>query len=93
MSAASRLEASSAARRVARPQLQSLQARRRLPGWGRHSGASFDAGLSVGWLGDGEGERTLDDGTRHVGFGEEGVFVDELVVGIFVFFFFFVVAG
>ena len=32
-------------------------------------------------------KRTLDDGTRHVGFGEEGVFVDELVVGIFFFFF------
>ena len=39
-SARARVAASSAARRVARPQVQSLQARRRLPGLGLHSGAA-----------------------------------------------------
>jgi len=38
-SAVARLAASSASRRAARPQVQSLQARRRLPVFGRHSGA------------------------------------------------------
>lgn len=37
--AVARLAASSASRRAARPQVQSLQARRRLPVFGRHSGA------------------------------------------------------
>ena len=44
-SARVRVAASSAARRAARPQVQSLQARRRLPGLGVHSGAA--EGVSV----------------------------------------------
>ena len=66
-SALERFAASSASRRWARPQVQSLHARRRLPVRGRHSGAMRKGGvISLPPLVGERGKLTLDDGTGHI---------------------------
>ena len=75
LSASVRFAASSASSCSFIPQVQSLQARRRLPALGRHSGATSALvdNANVRMKG---GKLTLNNGTGHVFFCDEIVFVD-----------------